>query len=142
MGEIPERLKVILNLKKDASVLELGALCLHSIFVMGKSIDLVTQIGIKKIENRLNELTAYLINKLDELQLEIISPRDKNCRSSIVIIKLKNSKKIVNELLKKKIIVSERMNRLRISLNIFNNKKDIDKLISELGKIKRKGFLT
>lgn len=124
-----------LNLKKDASVLELGAMCLHSIFVMGKSIELVTSIGIENIENRLNKLTEYLLNELKELNLKIISPNEKNYRSSIVVIELQNSKEIVEELSKKGIIVSERLNRIRISLNIFNNEEDIDKFISELSKI-------
>ena len=124
-----------LNLKEDASVLELGAMCLHSIFVMGKSIELVTSIGINKIEDRLNELTEYLINKLKKMNLKIISPIEKEYRSSIVVIELQNSKEIVEELSKNGIIVSERLNRLRVSLNIFNNKEDIDTFITELSNI-------
>lgn len=124
-----------LNLKEDASVLELGALCLHSIFVMGKAIDLVNSIGIQNIEERLGELTSYLITKLKELNLEILSPISEKYQSPIIIIKLKNSREIVKQLSKKGIIVSERIGKVRISVNIFNNKEDIDKFIFELEKI-------
>ena len=124
-----------LNLKEDASVLELGAQCLHSIFVMGKAIELVNSIGIQNIEKRLYELTTYLITKLKELDLEIISPTDEKYQSPIVIIKLKDSKEIVKQLSEKRIIVSERMGQVRASVNIFNNKKDIGRFIFELKKI-------
>lgn len=130
-----------LNLKKDASVLELGAMNLHSIFVMGKAADLNMSIGVKNIEKRLNELTTYLISRLEELHLKITSPLEEKDRSSIVIIEQQNSKKIVTELSKKGVIVSERLGRIRISLNIFNNKKDVDKLITELKNMIGKGFI-
>ena len=96
---------------------------------------MVTSIGINKIEDRLNELTEYLINKLKKMNLKIISPIEKEYRSSIVVIELQNSKEIVEELSKNGIIVSERLNRLRVSLNIFNNKEDIDTFTTELNNI-------
>lgn len=121
-----------LNFKKDASILELGALCLHSIFVMGKSIDLINEIGAKNIENRLSELTDYLGMRLKELNLETFSPKEKKYKSSIVVVKINNAKEICEKLYRARIIVSERLNKLRISLNIFNNKEDINKFILKL----------
>lgn len=126
-----------LKLKEDASVLEVGALCLHSVFVMGEAVDLIQRIGIKNIEERLGELTDYLIKKLNELGIEPLFPLEKKNRAPIVVIKLKNSKEIAEKLLQKKIIVSERLGRLRISVNIFNNTEDIDRFASELAIILR-----
>ncbi|HBU06804.1 MAG TPA: hypothetical protein DEB09_01845 [Candidatus Magasanikbacteria bacterium] len=129
-----------LNLKKNVSVLELGAMNLHSIFVMGKAIELNTSIGIKNIEKRLQELTGYLIDKLKKLNVQILSSLEEKYRSSVVVVKLKNSERIIKELAKKGIVVSLRLSRIRISLNIFNNKKDIDRLVIELNNMKEKGI--
>jgi len=124
-----------LRLKEDASVLDIGALPLHSIFVMGKAIDIVSEIGADKIENRLYELGDYLIKKITALNLEILSPIEKKRRTGMVIVKVKDPDKVAGELFKKNIIVSARREGLRVSVHIYNNEEDIDKFAAELKRI-------
>lgn len=126
-----------LCLKDDASVLDIGALPLHSIFVLGKATDIVFRIGAENIENRIYELGDYLIKKIRELKLEIISPIEKEHRAGIIVVKVKNPEEIAKELFQKGIIVSSRKEGLRISVHIYNNEEDIDKFILELKNILR-----
>jgi len=124
-----------LILKDDPSVLEIGALCLHSIFVMGKAIDFIFQIGTSNIENRIYELSDYLIKKLKGLDLEILSPIEKKYRSGIVFVKIQNPETIAQELHKSRVIVSAIKEGLRISVHIYNNNHDIDIFIYKLKKL-------
>lgn len=124
-----------LDLKKEVLELEVGCSHFPNIFALSGALDLLNKIGKKNIENRIYQLNDYLVEKLERLNLEIISPLDKKYRSGITIVKLKNAKKIVQKLYKKNIIVSARGEGLRISMHIYNNKKDVDKFISEIKKI-------
>ncbi len=121
-----------LGFKNSASALEIGAQPIHSILALGKSIDFVEGLGVSNIEKRLSSLTDYLLLKLSDLKLATVSDKNKKYRSSIISVKMENAKDVAQQLLEKKIIVSERKGVLRISLHIYNNKKDIDKLIREL----------
>ncbi|MBW3004765.1 aminotransferase class V-fold PLP-dependent enzyme [Candidatus Woesearchaeota archaeon] len=124
-----------LNLQKDASELEVGCPHFPNIFALGGALDLLNKIGKKNIQKRIFELNDYLVKKLKELNIEIVSPLAKKYRSGITIVKLKNAKELVPKLFKKNIVVSARKKGLRVSMHIYNNKKDIDHFVSELKKI-------
>ena len=74
-------------------------------------------------------LGDYLINRLKELKLELITPIKGRSRLSIYVIKIKNPVEISQKLLKNRIVVSVRRGGLRISIHVFNNTKDIDLLL-------------
>ncbi len=121
-----------LGFKNSVSRLEVGGPALQSIFVLGKTIDFLSEIDKYDVEKRIYELNDYLVGKLSELDIEIITPLDKKYRSGITVIKMKNAEELVRKLSKKKVIVSARKNGLRISVHIYNNENDIDKFIREL----------
>ena len=82
-------------------------------------------------------MTDYLIDKLQNLDLEILSPiEDKKYRSGIVVFKSNKRKKpidIVTELQKReRIIVSARGKGIRVSPHFYNNEEDIDRLVAAL----------
>lgn len=115
---------------------------------LGKAIDYVNKIGIGKIEEHDKELTYYLIKKLSKLKnIKIYNPDE---IIGIVSFNINNiHPHDIAELLDKDGICAraghhccmplmKKLNingTVRISLSIYNDKKDIDKLVKSLNKI-------
>jgi selenocysteine lyase/cysteine desulfurase len=124
-----------LDLKKDASVLEVGGLHFPGIFALGTSLDLLNEIGRSNIQKRILELNRYLIQRLKKSKIQVISPVDEKFASGIVLIKVENPQEVAKKLLREGIIVSVRGEGLRISFHVYNNKEDIQRFIIHLTKI-------
>jgi len=124
-----------LDLKKEASELEVGSPHFPCVFALGGALDLLNQIGKRDIERRIYSLGDYLTEGIKRLGLEIISPLDRKYRSGITIIKMEDPGVIVKALYKKNIIVSARGGGLRVSVHIYNNQKEIDIFRSGLAQL-------
>jgi cysteine desulfurase / selenocysteine lyase len=122
-----------LNMSNTASRFELGSPHFSNILSLKAAIEYISRIGITQIERRILSLTSYLVEKLHELNLEIISPlKEEKWRSGIIVFKMHNADEIVRKLEKKRIIVSARGGGIRISPHLYNNEEDIDRLAQEL----------
>jgi len=87
------------------------------------------------VESRVLFLNALLEKKLRSLGIDVINQKEDKHRSGILIAKIPNAKKVVDELFKKNIIVSARGEGVRVSTSIFNNEEDIEVFIRELSEI-------
>ena len=130
-----------INMKLDASStatkFEIGTPPFANIIALNTAIKYISKIGINQIERRILGITDYLINKLQDLNIEILSPiEERKFRSGIVVFKPNQRKKpanIVAELQKReRIIVSARGKGIRVSPHFYNNEEDIDKLVTAL----------
>src|SRR5918992_2080901 len=129
------------NMKIDisgtAARFEIGTPHFANIIALNTAIKYISRIGINQIERRILSLTDYLIDRLQNLNLEILSPiEDRKYRSGIVVFKSNKRKKpidIVTELQKReRIIVSARGKGIRVSPHFYNNEEDIDRLVTAL----------
>jgi len=129
------------NMKLDKSAtaarFEIGTPHFANIIALNTAIKYISRIGINQIERRILSITDYLIDKLQNLDFEILSPiEDKKYRSGIVVFKSNKRKKpidIVTELQKReRIIVSARGKGIRVSPHFYNNEEDIDRLVAAL----------
>lgn len=107
---------------------------LQTILAFQEALDYLKAIGFENIRDRLLELTNYLILGLKKLGVRIVSPIDKpEERSPIVSFSLGDrNKECIKKLSQESISVSLRAGFIRVSVNIFNNFEDIDKLLSVL----------
>lgn len=130
-----------INMKLDASStatkFEIGTPPFANIIALNTAIKYISKIGINQIERRILSITDYLINKLQDLNIEILSPiEERKFRSGIVVFKPNKRKKpanIVAELQKReRIIISARGKGIRVSPHFYNNEEDIDKLVTAL----------
>ncbi len=105
---------------------------LQTILAFQEALDYLKAIGFENIRNRILELTDYLILGLKKLEVRIVSPIDKpEERSPIVSFSLGDrNKECIKKLSQESISVSLRAGFIRVSVNIFNNFEDIDKLLS------------
>jgi cysteine desulfurase / selenocysteine lyase len=128
-----------LDVSTTATRFELGTPHFPNIIALNAAIKYISKIGINQIERRILNITDYLIDRLQNLNLEILSPiEEKKYRSGIIVFKPKERKPldVVIELeKKKKIIVSARGNGIRVSPHFYNDEDDIDKLVTALKRL-------
>lgn len=99
------------------------------------SLELLASVGTERICNYLEELTDYLCEQVDERAYEVVSSRAPGEKSQIVCIKHRHglsSMELYKRLAEKNIITAPRGDRLRIAPHFYNNREDIDRLISAL----------
>jgi cysteine desulfurase/selenocysteine lyase len=125
------------NLKAETSVLEAGSPSFPAVFALGGALDLLSRIGIEVGMNRVIYLSRLLEDRLRENGYPVMYAFEDVNRSGIVMIKTSNAKALVDELLRKNIIVSARGEGLRISVSIYNNEADIMRLISALNNLRK-----
>lgn len=121
-----------LDLKDEASRYELGCPPFAAIFSLGAAVDYLSEIGIQKIEKRILELTDFLIQGLEKLGFEVVSPRESKHRSGIVVFKIKEAEKVRHFLLQKKIYVSARGTGIRVAPHFYNSFEDLEVLLKNL----------
>jgi cysteine desulfurase/selenocysteine lyase len=92
--------------------------------------------GIKKIQERILHLTQFLIDRIQDFDITVISPLESEFRSGIITIEHSRAEKIYDSLIKNNIFLSLKKypastinTLLRFSLNYYNNEEDIEKVI-------------
>ncbi len=121
-----------------ASVMEPGVPHFPNIFALGAALDLLDGIGHEKITNHIMKLNEILVSGLIDLNLEIISPLDPLHRSGITVVKVPDPGNVVEKLAAKNIIVAARGEGIRISVHVFNNAHDVEKLLKSLNSATKK----
>ncbi|OGF60008.1 MAG: hypothetical protein A2Y62_18500 [Candidatus Fischerbacteria bacterium RBG_13_37_8] len=119
------------HLHSTAHCYDSGTFNLQAVLAFQTALDYINQIGITIIQNRIIELTDYLIAGLRKLNITIISPvSESEERSAIVSFTLgNNNKEFIDACAQQHILLSPRDGNIRVSVNIFNNFADIDKLL-------------
>lgn len=109
---------------------------------LGKAIDFLSTIGLKAIFAHNRQLAEQLCQGLAVLaNVKILSPRQSECRSSIITFKMENHKynEIASHLQEQHIrvrTVSEAgLEAIRISLHLYNNSDEVARLLAEIEKL-------
>ena len=127
-----------INMSNSARRFELGTPHFPNIIALNAAVRYISKIGITGIERRILKLSDYLIDCLGDMKLEILSPiEERKHRSGIILFKARKKKplEIVNELGKRRIIVSQRGAGIRVSTHFYNNEQDVDRLMIALKEI-------
>jgi selenocysteine lyase/cysteine desulfurase len=121
--------------KPNALAWESGTGTSSLFYGLEQSLSLLTSTGLDKIDAYLADLTDFLCDGLAGKNYEMISSRRPDEKSAIVCIKSKNgasSNELAEHLERENIIVSPRGDRLRIAPHFYNNREDIERLLSAL----------
>ena len=121
-----------IRVSKTASRFELSTPHFPNVIALRAAIKYISRINIRRIEERIHYLTQYLIDRLAELKIQILSPLANTYRSAIIVFKSRSPDQLVAYLRKRRIIVSARGGGVRVSPHFYNEESDIDKLISAL----------
>jgi cysteine desulfurase/selenocysteine lyase len=113
--------------------------------VLAKSLEMINELGIDRIEEHIMHLTDRLMSGLDDLSVSVVSPRERASRSGIVTFTLGHGvepdRALLNSLLDRGILLSMRytagIGGLRASLHFFNNENDVTRLLDAVRAFQR-----
>lgn len=138
------------EISKMPGLLEGGTQNISAILSLGKAIDFIEEIGLNSIQNHIFQLTAYMLNRLQETDLEIeFLPGPifcKRCASGYGIvgfnIKGINPNDVGFVLSENNILVrtgshctakeNSQEDSVRVSMHVYNSIEEIDKFIEVL----------
>lgn len=123
-----------LNLSKTASRFEVGTPSTISLVGATEAMKMLLHFGIENVRKRIMKLTDRLMEAVEDLELKLQTPKERQCRSGIVNFKISRPQKFVEKLGKKGIVVSARANGIRVSPHFYNTEEEIDTLIKETGR--------
>ena len=87
-------------------------------------------IGLGHIENRVRELTTYLIDQAEAKGLTPATPRPWEERAGITSFEVPDPEGLRKKLLEKRFIVNQKDGRyLRFSSHFYNTEEEIDRLL-------------
>ena len=121
--------------KSNALAWESGTGCSSLFYGLEQSAKLLTETGLDTIRTHLDDLTDYMCELIAGKNYEILSSRAPGEKSSIVCIRHQNGLSctdIAKRLEEEKVIVSPRGDRVRIAPHFYNNREDIERLVSVL----------
>jgi selenocysteine lyase/cysteine desulfurase len=126
--------KIDFRLKPNAGRWESGSLNVGGIAGLGASLELLLEIGIPAIKERVTELTDYLCERAKGIGLEVYSSRRPEDKSGIVSLVVPDADPIqlVRRFKKEGVVINQRAGRLRISPHFYNTHEEIDRLIGLL----------
>jgi selenocysteine lyase/cysteine desulfurase len=123
------------SFKPNALAWESGTGCSSLFYGLEQSAKLLTETGLDRIQAYLEELTDHLCELVSGVSYEIVSSRAPAEKSSIVCIRHRNGlacEDISKKLEEAGIIVSPRGGLVRIAPHFYNNREDIERLVSNL----------
>ncbi len=120
--------------KQSARRFEGGCHNLLGIAGLGASADMLAEVGIPQIEERLLWLTTYAASQVREKGYEIVTRMVEGHRSGILSFRHPRipARMVCSALLEQKVVTSERNGLVRISPHFYNNTEDIDRLVEAL----------
>ncbi len=125
--------------RKSVERLSLSSVPYPQIYAMHESIKLINSLGVENIyEHNLGLLDRLIEYLKDQDFYEIASSTDIDHRSSIFSFTCQNPAELYKYLADNNIIASYRENLVRISVNFYNGRAQIDKLIENLERFRNR----
>lgn len=122
---------------RAAKRFELGNFNLPAIHALGASLDMIEQIGVHNIQNHCFDLGDHLIARLDELDVRLVGPRERQHRAPHIYVIALPASDWLGHFEENGVRVSPERDGIRVSLGMFNTADDIDRLIDV---IRRRGL--
>ena len=119
----------------DANRFQSGTWSVASHYAANASIKIILEVGDRVVQDRITQLTGYLLERLNEHGLTPVNGFDDSERGAFVSIKVPNAHSVEEQLRKYRIHASARGDGIRFALHFFNTKEDIDKGLETLQKV-------
>ena len=128
--------KINLDLKPNALKFEEGSLNVLGIYALGAGLDLLLEIGIEKICNRIQYLGDLIIDEVKKRIFILKTPVCKNERAGIISFYGSfDSSLLKDSLYSKNVIINVRDGALRAAPHFYNTEDDINELFKNIDEI-------
>lgn len=120
--------------KPDATRFEEGSYNSTGLYGLNAAINLLKEVKIQKIEEKILDLTDRLIIGLEQKGYKVVTPKSNSDRAGIVIFESNTytPSELFNLLQDNNIIVAERGSGIRISPHFYNSESEVGKLLKIL----------
>ncbi|WP_261799207.1 MULTISPECIES: aminotransferase class V-fold PLP-dependent enzyme [Microbacterium] len=112
----------------DATRFQMGAPALADIAGLGAGVDTILELGIDRVEAHALALSGAAIESLDQLGVEIITPRDPARRAGNVAFLHPHAEQFARRLVERGALVWGGDGRVRASFHVANNRRDVERL--------------
>jgi len=125
-----------LQLKRDALRFEEGSQNLQGIFGLGAAVDLLMEVGIEEVQERVLFLGDLIISHVEKRGFELMTPRKRGERGGgISFCGQFDPAEVRDRLREKNILINARGGGLRISPHFYNSERDIEQLFGSLDQL-------
>ncbi len=118
-----------LDLLPDARRFEYGTANFLGITALSASVELLSEVGLKNVEQHLIHLGGLLVSELEKLGLTFVNSKDKAHWSGIYSFKANNADALFRELESQQIVCSLRNGLIRIAPHFYNTENEMEELI-------------
>jgi selenocysteine lyase/cysteine desulfurase len=108
-----------------------------SIYAGIAGMELMEEIGIAETREHVLDLNSRLIDGLDEVKAQLVTPRRPKRRGALICVKSTDVPSLVRALAREGIVTSERDSNLRISAHCYNSAEDVDAVLESLARHRR-----
>ena len=99
----------------DARRLETGTWAVPSHYAGLAGLELILEVGVDNIQERLRDLTDRILERCDEAGVRTFTPRERERRCGIVTLECEHPEEVEAQLYKEGVIVDSRPGRVRLS---------------------------
>jgi cysteine desulfurase/selenocysteine lyase len=120
-------------LKSTADRFQNGTINTLGVAIFDSMLDLFLDFGMQNVEHKILANTNFFIEKLSRIGIKsILGNVAENNRAGIVTFRHEDSKRIYDELEKRKIYAAVREGMIRFSPHFYNTNEEIEKVANEL----------
>jgi selenocysteine lyase/cysteine desulfurase len=119
-----------LELSPTARRFEAGTPPIPNIYAAVEGVRLLQSIGLQDVSEHIALLTAAVLERAKEMGIQTKTPSDSV--GPLVVLRNKDANALVGKLAEQGIIVSSRLDGLRISFHVYNTMEDVDAIFDVL----------
>jgi kynureninase len=102
-------------------------------YVAHGGLEIIAEVSPERIRERQGELTDYVMERADAMELPVRTPRDRKARGGVVNVGVgEQAPSIAEALYEEDVCVDFRGDGIRVSPHFFNTEADIDRLFDTL----------
>jgi selenocysteine lyase/cysteine desulfurase len=109
---------------------ETGSPPLPQVYAVSAALELLGSVGLDKISEHVASLARALVAGARDLKIKIKTPADGG--GPLVVLQMKDSESVVQALAAQNIVVSHRMDGLRVSFHLYNTLEDVRAVLGVL----------
>lgn len=128
------------DLAPDAMRFATGTPGIPGFFAARAGLEVVLEVGVEAIREKSVRLTQRMIERADELGLQVRTPRDSAQRGGMVVVDFPGAERVAHELVQRDILVDYRPQAgIRMSAHFYTHPDEVERAFEAIGELKTRG---